>query len=106
MKEEKYKLYIPIGLKERYELWDGFGKEEAIKALIFIVFSGIIDIFIFLITRKTIFCSVWFLVSIGGSAMMLTKDTTNLSVVDQIQNMIRFSKSQKYYPYKAFNEWK
>ncbi len=104
--EERDKLYIPIGLKEKYEIWDGFGKEEAIKAFIFIAFSSIIDIFIFVITRKTIFCSVWFLVSVGGSVMMLTKDTTNLSVVDQIQNMIRFSKSQRYYPYKAFDEWR
>lgn len=103
--EEKDRLYIPIGLKERYELWDGFGKAEAIKALIFIIFSGIFDIFIFLVTRKSIFCSVWFLVSIGGSIMMLTKDVTNLSVVDQIQNIIRFSKSQKYYLYRAFDEW-
>ncbi|MFY9214244.1 MAG: hypothetical protein WAO45_05965 [Tissierellaceae bacterium] len=45
------------------------------------------------------------LVSVGGSIMMLTKDTTNLSVVDQIRNMLRFAKSQKYYPYKYRDEW-
>lgn len=105
MEEKKDRLYIPIGLKERYEIWDGFGKEEAIKAFVFIVFASIIDFVIFLVTKNAVFCSVWFLVSVGGSFMMLTKDTTNLSVVDQIQNMIRFSRSQKHYQYKAFDEW-
>lgn len=98
-------LYIPLGLKERNELWDGFGKEEAIKALIFNFFTGIISVIIYLTTRKLIFCVVFILVSVGGSIMMLTKDTTNLSVVDQVKNMLRFTKSQKYYAYKYRDEW-
>ncbi len=98
-------LYIPLGLKERNELWDGFGKVEAIKALILNAFTGIISVIIFLTTRNLIFCVVFILVSVGGSIMMLTKDTTNLSVVDQVKNMLRFAKSQKHYPYKYRDEW-
>lgn len=98
-------LYIPLGLKENNELWDGFGKEEAVKALIFNIFTGIIDALIYFSTRNLIFCIVFILVSVGGSVMMLTKDTTNLSVVGQIRNMLRFAKSQKYYPYKYRDEW-
>ncbi|WP_129721370.1 hypothetical protein [Xylanivirga thermophila] len=104
--QDRDTLYIPLGLKERNEFWDGFGKEEAIKALTFIAFIGIVDALIYFSTRNIAFCAVLFLVSIGGSLMMLTKDTTNLSVVDQIKNMIRFLKSQKYYPYKYLDEWK
>lgn len=103
--EKKDQLYIPIGLKERYELWNGFGKEEAVKALIFNVFAGTIDLLIYIINKNISFCVVFFLVSVGGSIIMLTKDTTNLSAVDQVQNMIRFAKSQKKYPYRALNEW-
>lgn len=103
--EDSNLLYIPLGLKKRNELWDGFGKEEAIKALIFNIFTGIIDVSIYLSTKNLIFCVVFILVSVGGSIMMLTKDTTNLSVVDQIRNMLRFAKSQKYYPYKYRDEW-
>ncbi|HSH51651.1 MAG TPA: hypothetical protein VK982_07995 [Bacteroidales bacterium] len=103
--EDSNSLYIPLGLKERNELWDGFGKEEAIKALIFNIFTGIIDALIYFSTKNLIFCVVFILVSVGGSIMMLTKDTTNLSVVDQIRNMLRFAKSQKYYPYKYRDEW-
>lgn len=103
--EDSNLLYIPLGLKENNELWDGFGKEEAVKALIFNIFTGIIDALIYFKTRNLIFCIVFILVSVGGSIMMLTKDTTNLSVVGQIRNMLRFAKSQKYYPYKYRDEW-
>ena len=99
-------LYIPLGLKEKNELWDGFGKDEAIKALIFIAIAGAIDIFIYMIKRNIVFSVIFILIAMGGSLMMLTKDITNLSVVDQVENMIRFSKSQKYYPYKYLDEWK
>lgn len=104
MKEDT--LYIPHGLKSRNEFWDGFGKEEAIKALIFITFTGIIDVFVYFLKRNVVFSVVFILVSIGASLAMLTKDTTNLSAVDQVENMIRFSKSQKYYPYKQLEEWR
>lgn len=105
MEDPNNTLYIPMGLKEKSELWDGFGKEEAIKALIFNAFTGTIDILIYMTTKNLIFSVVFILVSVGASIMMLTKDTTNLSVVDQIKNMIRFKKSQKYYPYKYRDEW-
>lgn len=103
--EDSNMLYIPLGLKERNELWDGFGKEEAIKALIFNAFTGVINILIYITMKNLIFTIVFILVSAGGSIMMLTKDTTNLSVVDQIKNMIKYAKSQKYYPYKYRDEW-
>ncbi len=103
--EDSNLLYIPLGLKERNELWEGFGKDEAIKALIFNMFTGVIDFLVYIFTKNMMFCIVFILVSVGGSIMMLTKDITNLSVVDQIKNMLRYAKSQKYYPYKYQDEW-
>lgn len=103
--EDHNMLYIPLGLKERNELWDGFGKEEAVKALIFNTLTGAINILLYITMKNLIFTIVFILVSAGGSIMMLTKDTTNLSVVDQIKNMIKYAKSQKYYPYKYRDEW-
>jgi hypothetical protein len=32
--EEKQTLYIPQGLKTRYELFDGYGKEELLQTII------------------------------------------------------------------------
>lgn len=104
--KERDTLYIPMGLKEENELWDGFGKEEGKKALIFTGFALTMDILIYLLRRNIIVCMVFMMTAIGGSLIMLTKDTTNLSAVDQIKNMIRFSMSQKYYPYRQLDEWK
>ena len=42
---------------------------------------------------------------IFGSVMMTTKDQSNLSVVDQVQNLVRFLRSQKVYPYRYGDEW-
>lgn len=103
--EDNEMLYIPIGLKEKNELWDGFGKEELIKSLILLAILFIIDLIIFLIIGSISFAAIFALVSIGSTGMIFTKDTTNLSVVDHINNMIRFSKSQKKYKYVYLDDF-
>ena len=45
------------------------------------------------------------LAGLFGSVMMTTKDQSNLSVVDQVQNLIRFLRGQKIYPYRYGDEW-
>lgn len=102
---EKQTLYIPLGLKTRTEIFDGFGKEELFKSIIVTLIAGVIDSIIYFVNRSTTFCVVFILSSIAGSVMMLTKDKTNISVVDQIKFMIRFHKSQKIYKYKYLDEW-
>ena len=102
---EKETLYIPLGLKTRTELFDGFGKEELFKSIIVTLVAGIIDFAVFFIAKNTVFCVVFILSSIAGSVLMLTKDKTNISVVDQIKFMVRFAKSQKIYRYKYLDEW-
>ncbi|MFA9399341.1 MAG: hypothetical protein ACERKV_13890 [Clostridiaceae bacterium] len=53
--EEKETLYIPLGLKTRTEIFEGFGKEELFKAIIISLIAGLIDIAIYRITKNTAF---------------------------------------------------
>ncbi len=103
---KKNPLYIPQGLKTRVEIFDGFGKEELFKTIMVTIVVGILDILYYLIFKNTVVSIVAILVAIAGSVMMLTKDHTNISVVDQVSFMVRFARSQKYYPYKYQDEWR
>ena len=103
---KKNPLYIPQGLKTRVEIFDGFGKEELFKTIMVTIVVGILDIMYYMIFKNTVVSIVTILVAIAGSVMMLTKDHTNISVVDQVGFMVRFARSQKYYPYKYQDEWR
>ena len=105
--EEKKKnpLYIPQGLKTRVEIFDGFGKEELMKTILVTIGAGILDVIYYLIFKNTVVSIVTILVAMAGSVMMLTKDHSNISVVDQVGFMVRFARSQKIYPYKYLDEW-
>lgn len=102
---EKQSLYIPQGLKTRVEIFEGYGKEELFKTIIATVIAGVFDILLYLIFKNTVESMVFILVAISGSVMMLTKDKNNISVVDQVGFMIKFTKSQKVYRYKYLDEW-
>lgn len=102
----KQSLYIPQGLKTRVEIFDGFGKEELFKTIVVTIVAGGIDALLFLMFRNVVTSVVFMLIAISGSVMMLTKDKTNISVVDQVGFMVRFARSQKVYKYKYLEEWK
>jgi hypothetical protein len=102
----KQTLYIPQGLKTRVEIFDGFGKEELVKTILVTLVAGGIDALLFLIFRNVVTSVVFMLIAISGGVMMLTKDKTNISVVDQVGFMVRFARSQKIYKYKYLEEWK
>lgn len=102
---EKDTLYIPSGLKVKPEIFDGFGKEELFKSVVSILIAGAVDIVVYLIIKNVALSIVFVLTAIAGSVMAFTKDKTNLSVADQISNMVRFSRMQKFYPYKYLDEW-
>lgn len=80
--DEDLKLYIPLGVKPEAELFTGFGKKQLFQSIVILALAGIF-----------------------GSVMMTTKDQSNLSVVDQVQNLIRFLRGQKIYPYRYGDEW-
>jgi len=106
--EEKKKnaLYIPQGLKTRVEIFDGYGKEELVKTIIVTIVAGFINVLLYLLFKNTVVSVVFILVAIAGSVMMLTKDHTNISVVDQVGFLIKFSRSQKKFLYKYQDEWR
>lgn len=105
--EERRKnpLYIPQGLKTRVEIFEGFGKEELFKTVIVTMIAGGLNVLIYAISKNVVFAVLFMLICISGSVMMLTKDKTNISVIDQLGFMIRFARSQKKYPYKYQDEW-
>lgn len=71
---KKQTLYIPLGLKTRTEIFDGFGKEELFKSIIVTLIAGAIDTIIYMLTKNTALSVVFILSAIAGSVMMLTKD--------------------------------
>ena len=92
--DEDLKLYIPLGVKPEAELFTGFGKKQGGIAALAWLFTGNVTTTVILA-----------LAGIFGSVMMTTKDQSNLSVVDQVQNLIRFLRGQKIYPYRYGDEW-
>ncbi|WIV11158.1 hypothetical protein [Proteiniborus sp. MB09-C3] len=104
MNEER-SLYIPQGLKTENEIFDGFGRKEMVRASLICLIAIFIDALIYLLTSNTLICVIFMLSSITASIMATQKDKSNISIYDQIKFMIRFSKTQKYYPYKHLPEW-
>ncbi len=100
------KLYIPMGVKTEAEIYPGFGRKQLMQSIIGSVGAGVVALLIFAVTKSVTPTVVCILTGIIGSVMMTTKDQTNLSVVDQVQNMVRFARSQKYYPYICGDEWR
>jgi hypothetical protein len=98
-------LYIPMGVKTENEFFSGFGKKELLQALAGTVFALIVSLFIYLIGENIAHTMIGVLTGIAGSVMMVTKDQYNMSVVTQVANLIRFSRSQKVYPYVYGKEW-
>ena len=101
--DEDLKLYIPLGVKPEAELFTGFGKKQLFQALIGSLVMGAALVWLF--TANVTTTVVLALTGIFGSVMMTTKDQSNLSVVDQVQNLVRFLSGQKIYPYRYGDEW-
>lgn len=101
----KENLYIPQGLKKRREYFDGFGKQELIYMIFSVIAAGVVAYASYLLFRN-LFVSMLLVLCIPTTVVVFTiKTECNISVMDQIILMIRFQKSQKYYPYIALNEW-
>ena len=67
--------------------------------------GGGVAALVWLFTANVTTTVVLALAGIFGSVMMTTKDQSNLSVVDQVQNLVRFLRGQKIYPYRYGDEW-
>lgn len=103
--ENKRNLYIPQGLKSNSEIFNGFGKKEAFRALGVFLFLLFINLITFIIMRNISLVIIFILTSLSASIVVTQKDSNNISVYDQVKFMIRFNKSQKYYKYRYLPEW-
>ena len=105
MDESGGSLYIPMGVKTEAEFFPGFGRKQMVQAGIGSLGFGLAAVVVWLCSASVAGTVVTVLTGIAGSVMMTAKDRTNLSVVDQCANMIRFMQSQKYYHYHYYFEW-
>ena len=100
------KLYIPMGVKPESEIFSGFGKKQLMQAIIGSLAAGGAAALLWLFSGSVTTTVITVLAGIIGSVMAVTKDQSNLSVVDQVQNMVRFMRSQKFFPYRYGDEWR
>lgn len=105
MDNETNTLYIPMGVKTDNEFFSGFGKKELMQAAVGAALGVIVSVFIYLGSGNIAYTMIGVLSGIAGSVMMTVKDQYNMSVVSQVANLIRFSRSQKIYPYVYGKEW-
>ena len=99
------KLYIPMGIKPETEFFRGFGKKQMVEAIIGSLGGGVLACLIWIISHNITVTMITILTGIAGSIMMTAKDQSNLSVLDQLKNMVRFARSRKFYPYRYGQEW-
>ena len=106
MDNDKTKLYIPINIKTRTEFFEGYGVSEFIKtAAVAVITLLVCLIFHAMGVIGTVALIIILLAATAGSVMFVVKDRNNLSVLDQLILMVKFSKAQKKYPYIYMDEW-
>ena len=103
--DEDLKHYIPLGVKPEADLFTCVGKKQLFQSIVGSLVMGGIAALAWLFTGNVTTTVILALAGIFGSVMMTTKDQSNLSVVDQVQNLIRFLRGQKIYPYRYGDEW-
>ncbi len=105
--ENKRSCYFPVDIKTEKEYMQGIGSKELkqwLKTSAVFVFIALIT---FMTTWSAFIAGCVLGVGIGGSFLMLQRaGTTNLSMVEEIRNVIRFSKMPKtlYFKYKGWYE--
>ncbi len=88
------KLYIPMGVKTETEIFPGFGRKQLLQSIVGSIGAGVVALFIWILSHNVTPAVICILTGIIGSVMMTTKDQTNLSVVDQVQNMVRLREAK------------
>lgn len=104
-KEEKVMLYIPLGVNTRMDFFTGFGKKELAQCLIGVFFGSFIALLGYVITNQFLTVVIIEIFVVGGSVLATTKNSTNQSVIDYINDTIKFNNEKKSYPYRQVKEW-
>lgn len=103
---EENKCYVPMDISLTSDFFTGFGKKELMRTLLGIAIGLGISFIIYCISRQAITVVVSVAVFMTISVSLNIRDrVTNFSFVDEIMNIIRFQKMQKYYSYKYLPEW-
>ena len=98
--EKNVMLYIPIGINTRMDFMPGFGKKELSQALIGIAIGTVIAILGFIITNQVLVVVVIMIFGVGGSILVTTKNSINISVVDYLNDIIKFNNERQVFPYR------
>ena len=99
-------LYIPQGIKTRTEYFEGFGMKELIYLIVSVLVTGTIAYIGYSLALLSIMKAIFIVMVIPTTVVFLTqKKEMNISVLEELMLLIRFHRSQKYYPYIALNEW-
>lgn len=104
--QSKEALYIPQGLKKRMEYFSGYGKAEFAKTIIVTLITAIVCVLIYLFTKNPFIAVLTVLIIPSTTVIVLIKNDSNISVVDQVKFMVRFMKEQKKYKYIYQDELK
>jgi len=98
------KLYIPEGVKTKSEIFNGFGAAQFIQTALVTAVAGVISFIAYTVHQNLPFLITSILIVCAATVTVLTKDSTNQSVVDYAKNMIAFSRTQKKYSYQSREE--
>ncbi len=97
---ENKKLYIPVNVKTKVEIYDGFGTAELISALLVTApAAGILYLYKALMGNSFGFFALGTIVIFAATVFIFMRDRTNQNVVDYVKNIIIFNKRQKRYIY-------
>jgi len=104
MKENTNKeetVYIPYGIKNRREFFEGFGVSEFKYTLMSLPLAAAVAFFVRVVLGQVLASSLSIILIPAGTVMIVVKDKCNLSVAGYLMIMLRFSRIRKYYPYKG-----
>lgn len=94
-------VYIPYGIKNRREFFEGFGFSEFKYTLISLPFAAAITFFTRVVLGHVLISSLSIVLIPIATVMLVVKDKCNLSVIGYLMIMLRFNWAKKYYPYKG-----
>lgn len=104
--EEKRRLYIPVQIRREKQMVEGFGKKEISWLL---GFTGLCTGIVIGLVMVGILPALWIIliavISAGVGGILLRKNNQDFNIVDIVQYMLEFSRSQKRYFYEYRNPY-
>lgn len=96
----KKTIRIPAQIRLQMEFFEGYGMEELTKTIIVLILSGVIAFFIYKITHKTVLSTFFVIGSTIIAVVVLTKNRSGFSMLDNLKNIIKYELMQRDYKYE------